>query len=245
MEWLKGGLAIAMIAPFIVWSGLWLVKKAQQRSPAHHISLGLVRRSMVLSLTLLINTSAVNIPIILCAATQSAAYAADFGFLIKIFSASATLANAMFGQLFLADNIKRDISQSKEADHVRKSMHGTSIKATVSVTLISIATITGSFILAYIAPSFLSYPALAIAISIAVIAQAGFSPVSAIGDIAKLENPFLIFYIARIALLYGLLSSITIIDYSVLFAAINISVYLTFWLYADWRLKHMATPTGT
>lgn len=242
-HWFKGGFAFAMIAPFAVWAGIRLVKKTKQRAPAHRVTLALVRRSMVLSLTSVINTSAVNIPIILCAATQSATYAADFGFLMKLFAAPVTLANAMFGQLFLAENIKRDILQPKEALHVRKSMHGTSMKATLFVTFISIGTIAASYILAYWIPSILNYPSLAIAISFAVVAQAGFSPVSFIGDIAKLENPFLIFYVARIAMLYGLLSSVTIIDYSALFAATNIAVYLSFWVYADWRLKNMAAPT--
>ena len=234
--WSIWGFAIAIIGPFAIWSVFWLASKRGLAVSNFAFEPSQLRRSAILSLTLLVNTAAVNIPIILCVATQNASYAADFGFLMKIFGAPSTLANAMFGQLFMADNIRRDISIPGEAQSVRRAMHKTSVRAIGFVSMISMGTILGVFLLVYFLPSFLTHPILASTIAIAIIAQAGFSPVSAFGDIAKLENPFLLFYLVRVIVLYGLLSTAMDIDFSVRFAAINLVVYLGFWLYADRRL---------
>lgn len=234
--WSIWGFAIAITGPFAIWAVFWLTSKRGLAVSSFAFEPSQLRRSAILSLTLLINTAAVNIPIILCVATQNATYAADFGFVMKIFGAPSTLANAMFGQLFMADNIRRDISIPSEAQSVRRAMHKTSVRAIGFVSMISLGIILGVFLLAYFLPGFLTYPILASAIAIAVIAQASFSPVSAIGDIAKLENPFLLFYLARVIVLYGFLSAAMNVDFSVRFAAINLLVYLGFWLYADRRL---------
>lgn len=238
--WSIWGFAVAITGPFAIWAVFWLVSKRGLAVSNFAFDLSQLRRSAILSLTLLVNTAAVNLPIILCVATQNASYAADFGFLMKLFVAPVTLTNAMFGQLFMADNIRRDISIPAEAGFVRRAMHKTSVRAIGFVSMISMGTIFGVFLLAYFWPSFLTYPILASAIAIAVIAQAGFSPVSAIGDIAKLENPFFLFYLVRVILLYGLLSAAVDFDFSFRFAAINILVYLGFWLYADRRLGKMS-----
>jgi len=238
----KWGFAIGLISPFAIWAMYWLFKKQNIPHKSFQITPNLIKRSSVLTITMLINSAAVNLPIILCVATQIPSYSADFGFMMKVFVAPVTLVNAMFGQLFLADNIKRDASIPEEAVNIRKNMKQTTIKATSFVFLISIMTILAIFIASYIFPELLGHPKLAFAIAIAVIAQAAFSPVSMIGDIAKLENPFLLFYIARIVLLYVGLSAIINIDFSLRFAMINIIVYSTFWLFADWRLKKLANP---
>lgn len=239
-SWAVWGFTIAIITPFASWSIKWLINARSSENSKFIFHPSQLRRSGVLSLTLLINTSAVNIPIILCVATQSPAYAADFGFLMKIFAAPTTLANAMFGQLFLADNIKRNISDPNQAAIVRKNMWKTTFKASGFVSLVSVITIVGVFGITILFPLLISIPSLSIAIAFAVIAQAAFSPVSAIGDIAKLENPFLIFYIARVAILYAVLSAALSYDFSVRFAIINLCVYSIFWLFADRQLAKLS-----
>ncbi len=236
-DWTVWGFAFAMITPSALWTILWLLQKHTPDAPPYYFKASHLRRSGILSLTLLVNTTAINIPIILCVATQPSSYAADFGLLLKIFGAAMTLASAMFGQLFMADNIRRNISEPDEAQAIRRSMHSTSVRALTFVSVISLAFIPAVFFIADIFPNFLGHPYLALAIAIAVIAQSGFSPVSAIGEIGKLENSFLVFYLLRIALLYGLLSASLPIDFATLFGCINLVIYSVFWLYADFRIR--------
>ncbi|MFC4292478.1 hypothetical protein ACFOWX_08635 [Sphingorhabdus arenilitoris] len=238
--WGVFGFTLSLVVPFAVWIALWMIENRHITPPAFVFSWRQIRRSLILSLTLLINTTAVNIPIILCVATQSASYAADFGFLIKVFTAPVTLANAMFGQLFLADNIRLNSAIPAEAKKIQMAMRRTSTIAVLFVLSIAAITIIGVLMLAHFVPAMLTYPMLSISIALAITAQAAFSPVSAIGDIAKLETPFLLFYIMRIALLYGMLSNVSLIDFSALFASINILAYSFFWLYADHRMRIFA-----
>ncbi len=229
----------ALLTPFAFWMILWIFRNRSREMGPYRFSPVQVRRSGVLSLTLLVNTAAVNLPIILCVATQSASYAADFGFLMKVFVAPVTLANAMFGQLFLADNIKRDTTDPEEALAVRKSMRGTSLRAILFYTSLAVPAIAVVYAISHFLPDLVSRPELSFAIILATLAQAAFSPVSQIGDIAKIENSFILLYIVRVLLLYVLLGAAWSLDYTMVFAIVSLLMYAVFWVYADFRLRGM------
>ncbi|MHA6317720.1 hypothetical protein ACXYN8_08670 [Altererythrobacter sp. CAU 1778] len=231
------GFALANLVP----SGLWLLAQAwRARSVPGTVSrdhaLPLAQRSAMRTLTIFVNTFAANIPVILCVSTQTSAYAADFGFLLKLFGPLATFATTVFGQMFLADIIGYDVDRGDGARLIRSKMRQTTRRA---LAFVAIAAIVVAASVLVIAPwiDLVADPVLAIPIACAIVFQASFAPIGNVGDVARVENELFVLFAARAVVVYLVLGSTLGVDYASVFAVLNLVSYASFWLFCDWRIR--------
>lgn len=233
------GYGVALAAPVSVWATIWLWRQRRVHVASFRPNLIMIRRGFVLSGTVFVNTAAINLPTILSAATQPAQYAADFGFLMKVMAAPLALSSAMFGQLFLASNIGRDLRIRNEVKAVRRSMIQTALSGVGFVAFCALAMVAGTYVLAWIMPRALDHPSLIFPIVIAALAQASFNPISSVGEIARIESRLIAFYVARAALLYLMLSTVWPIAFEWLFALLSVMIFGTLWFVTDRNLARI------
>ena len=231
------GFALANLLP----SGVWLVAQAwRARGVPGTVSkdqaLPLAQRSAMRTLTIFVNTFAANIPVILCVSTQTSAYAADFGFQLKLFTPLVTFATTVFGQMFLADIIRCDVDQLQGAKTIRAKMRRTTVRSVVFVAVGAIAVIIAILLASHWLGLVVNYY-LAISLAIAVVSQASFAPIGNVSDVARIESELFALFVLRALAAYFLLAADLPPDFAVVFAVINLVSYPSFWLFCDWRIR--------
>jgi hypothetical protein len=189
----------------------------------------------MLTLSTGVNSVYVNMPLLAAAATQSAGFVADFGLIMRAFTAPITLIFQVIGRLFLADAMRWSIADTRPAQTLNRLISKTMLQS-VGLFLFAAPIL---FAALYLFRAELNFSHLDIApfLFAAALGQCAINPVSQVRMPLKDEQSFLLFDIVRLLILAcGLYIVATFIPFEMAFGATAVLLYTSYILFIRIRV---------
>lgn len=216
---------------------LWTLETSQQDPASVYFPRrSLLLRSLSLTLSTGINSIYVNLPLLAAAATQTSSFVADFGLILRCFTAPVTFIRQVVGQLFLADAIMWSIKPSRSKKELLKLVSKTMI---LSVGLYLVASIF-LFGVLYFNTEVLKITHLSIApfLFVAVLGQCAINPISQVRIPLRDERAFLYFDGARLGFFaLGLYLLSEWVPYATAFSISALTLYLSYIFFIRIRIS--------
>lgn len=228
--------AAAVTAPLAIWFGILLIRlkagpKWDMLAPATFA------RGFFLALSTFTNAVYVNIAVLIAAATQSVAFVAEFGFIMRLLTGPITTIRQAFAHTYLAGALALDAT---DPETPAKLWRMTLKAITRSVSLYMALQIVVMALLFVFADSFqLNQPQMIFVLVFATLAQVGVNTVSGVRTVLKRESAFLRYDILRVFVLSTGLSAPLGLPFAVVFAAISFALYAGYLWFIRRQIQQM------
>jgi len=231
----SGSTLLALIGiGYAIPSALWLVWFILQTSPSRNDppafylpGLGLFKRSLSLTVSTGVNSIYVNLPLLVAYGTQSVSFVADFGLMLRAFTAPVTLIGQVIGRLFLADALRWSLLPENSTSALSRLISHAMVQSLGGYLLISPPLI--GLLWLYRAELNIVHIELAAYLFVAGLGQSVVNPVSQVRVALKDERTFLIFDTLRLfTLALGLYSLAAILPYELAFMVTALCLYAAY-----------------
>lgn len=184
----------------------------------------MLRRALSLSVSTGVNSVSVNMPLLAAASTQTASYVADFGLILRAFTAPITFIAQVIGRFFLADAINWSGDPERTPAALWR-MITRAMAQSVGIFVIAAAALVG---LLYLFREPLNFSHLGIApfLFLATLGQCAINPVSHVRIPINDEHMFLLFDSLRLVFLsVGLFALSKVLPFEVAFGLTAVVLY--------------------
>jgi hypothetical protein len=184
----------------------------------------MLRRALSLSVSTGVNSVYINMPLLAAASTQTASYVADFGLILRAFTAPITFIAQVIGRFFLADAITWS-GDPERTPAVLWRMITRAMVQSVGIFVIAAAALVG---LLYLFREPLNFTHLGIApfLFLATLGQCAINPVSQVRIPINDEHTFLLFDSLRLVVLsVGLFALSQVLPFEVAFGLTAVVLY--------------------
>lgn len=230
---------LSLILPVVAWVFFFIVSGTNStRTPTLYVpKSAMIYRSLSLSFSVLVNSIYVNLPLLAAAATQSAAFTADFGLILRLLTGPVTLIRQVFGQIFQARGLVWSTAPNRRIGDLLALMHGTMLKSLVSYLAIALLVVLGL----YFAKDFarIEHPELAWILLVAVAAQSVVIPVASIRTILKDEQAYVFVDVLRCATLGAALLLPWGVGFAACFGLTSCILYISYYFFMRVRMKRL------
>lgn len=233
---------ICYMVPALFWSAYHLAgfKPEPNDPPSLFIpEWSLIKRSLSLTVSTGVNAFYVNLPLLFAAATQTTSFVADFGLILRCFTAPVTFIRQVFGQLFLAEAIGWSTAPVRNPAILRRMVTKTILRSVGLYLLLApfLAAILYFNLDALRITNFHIIPYLALA----VLGQCAINPVSQVRIPLSDERAFLWFDATRlIGLWSGLFILSALVPFELAFGLTALALYASYILFIDRRIARFA-----
>jgi hypothetical protein len=187
----------------------------------------MLKRSLSLTVSTGVNAVYVNLPLLAAAATQSPSFVADFGLIMRAFTAPTTLIGQVIGRLFLAEAMRWSIKPNRTAKALTRPISRTIVQS-VGLYILSTPVLIGLFYLYRDALSF-SHLGIAPYLFMAGLCQCAVNPISQVRLALTDERAFLLFDVMRLfALMVGVYGLATLIPFEIAFSMTAVTLYVMY-----------------
>jgi hypothetical protein len=236
------GLGYAL--PAAVSMGLFLIRSRPRNNDPPMLYLpdfGLIKRALSLTVSTGVNSIYVNLPVLAASASQSATFVADFGLIMRAFTAPITLIGQVIGRLFLAEALRWSLTPERSAATLKRLI-SRAMQQSVGTYLVMAPLLVGMLYLAR-GKLNISHMDLAAFLFFAAIGQSAVNPVVqvriALGD----ERAFLILDAVRlVALAVGLYGLALVVPFEMAFTGTALVLYLSYIAFIYMRVSRYAAP---
>lgn len=229
--------AVGVALPLLVWCGVAIWRSAGSLT-IHVPAPAIWARSIVLTLSTLVNTVYVNAPIVLASATQSPNFVADFGFVMRLLTGPITLIRQAYGHTYLAEAFRIE----REGSSFPEPLWRLTKKAMWRSFATYIAILAAGIILLLALYKFfqIENPFMIFILSFATIGQTCVNTVTSIRTPIKKEKEFFLFDTARLVILTASLGLVTSINFDVIFSIVSSSIYVCYILFIRSQIRAYA-----
>ena len=235
-------IGIGYAAPAFVGLIYVLIQVAPKRAadqPMFAPSYAMVKRSGLLTASTGVNSVYVNLPILAAAATQSAGFVADFGMIMRMFTAPITLIFQVFGRLFLAESIRWSLAKDKAMSALSRLVSKTMARSVVAYACI--APILLGVLFLFRTELDITNLAIAPFLFMAALGQCAINPVSQVRISLNDETAFLFFDFLRLVVLaVGLFVLASAIAFEIAFGLTALSLYTAYIFFIRFRIARQS-----
>ena len=235
-------IGIGYAAPAFVGLIYVLIRVAPKRAanqPMFAPSYAMVKRSGLLTASTGVNSVYVNLPILAAAATQSAGFVADFGMIMRMFTAPITLIFQVFGRLFLAESIRWSLAKDKAMSALSRLVSKTMARSVVAYACI--APILLGVLFLFRTELDITNLAIAPFLFMAALGQCAINPVSQVRISLNDETAFLFFDFLRLVVLaVGLFVLASAIAFEIAFGLTALSLYTAYIFFIRFRIARQS-----
>lgn len=214
--------SLAVTIPLVIWLAI-AVGQAAGRFALHAPSVVLWKRSVALTLSVLVNTVYANIAVILASATQPASFVADFGFIMRLLTGPITLIRQAYGHTYLADAFRLEREFNGPSDEMW-DLTKSAIKRSILAYCIILVGVIASLLL-FNRVLNISRISMIPILSFVTIGQVGINTVANVRSPIKRESAFLKLDFARVVILACALSLGSWISFDILFSVVSTVLY--------------------
>lgn len=209
--------------PLIIWL---MIAMGRESGPfaLHPQSAILWKRSIALTLSVLVNTVYTNIAVILASATQPASFVADFGIIMRLLTGPITLIRQAYGHTYLADAFRLERESEAPAEKIW-DITTRAIKRSIALYCF-ILSIVMLALLVFHDRLNISYIWMIPILSFATIGQAGINTVAGVRSPIRREGAFLKLDCTRVAILTAALLLIRWLRFDIIFSLVSALLYL-------------------
>lgn len=203
---------LALLVPSLLWMARF--GRGLPHEPLANPALNwprLLRRSLPMTLSQLINSAYVNLAGLIAIAQLPAAQAADFNFIARLATGPVTLIRQVSGQLFLARALQLDQIGKATAPRIHAMMAAVAVKSTLAY-LAAAVLIAGFLFVAHDAAQ-ISHPEMLVPLLFAAGAQCVAGQLTLIRVVLRDEFAFMLAEVARITAMLAILLSFVAIPY--------------------------------
>lgn len=236
-EWVFAMYALSVTVPLVIWMiyTTWQVEGEALLAFPHRSAW---KRGLALAVSSLVNTLYTSAAVLVAAATQTPAFVADFGFIMRLLTGPITTIRQAFGHTYMAAAFAVDQAKLGAATSLwQLTWH--SIRRSVSVYLVILTSVM-AFLFTTADLFDLSRPQIIMWLSVATIAQVGVNTVAGIRTPLRLEKAFLGYDVVRTGVLLGVLMMPLGLPFDVVFAVTSSSLYCIYILFI--RIQIFSLP---
>lgn len=234
--WTPTGAEILFVAglgyaiPSVIWLTLFILQTEPQQDDPSALYLPDLKtfgRAISLTISTGVNSVYVNLPLLVAASTQSASFVADFGLILRAFTAPITLIGQVIGRLFLADALRWSTGTEQSTAALSRMILRAMVQSVGCYLLISPILI--GLLYFYRDQLNITHIELAGFLFFAALGQCAVNPVSQVRIPLGDERAFLMLDTTRLfALALGLYGLMTIVPFELAFTSMAMVLYLSY-----------------
>ncbi|WP_395392885.1 hypothetical protein WBP07_17310 [Novosphingobium sp. BL-8A] len=217
--------AIGVAAPILLWLAMAIIN-VPGRIALGVPSVTMLKRSIALTAAVMVNTVYANIPVVIASATQSAAFVADFGFVMRLLTGPITLIRQAYGHSYLADTfalVRNSVTPGRDIWRItRHAMLRSAMLYSFLLPFVIVAVVLLSRVLN------ISNPYMIIPLSLVTIGQVAINTVANVRLPLKKEAYFLAVDVVRTTILAVSLFFIRSVNYYIVFSVWSSILYFVY-----------------
>lgn len=226
--------ALAVLVPLGAW-WIFAIIRAEGPLQPHIPACPIWKRSVFLTLSTMVNTIYANAPIIIASATQSSAFAADFGFIMRLLTGPITLIRQAYGHTYLSEAFNVSKNKPYNPDKLWRLTRITIGKS--AFTYISMVCILNILLFLLNDTFNISKPSMIFILGLATLGQVCVNTIANIRTPLQKEATFFLIDVLRTAALGTGLIIISHLDFHIVFTILSAVMYLGYIYFINTQIR--------